>query len=108
MSADFAKHCMPFSALIKCPLGLISPNNAAPLFSFNHMVHCYGVLPLGLLRPKPENPAWRLTYVAMSPAWADVMRKEDRVFVIRRGDELIAARDSEAIEDLPYGLKYAI
>jgi len=70
---------------------------------FNHLVHCYGVVPLGLLRPKPENPAWRLTYVTTNPAWADIVRPEDRVFVLRRGDELMPVNDPEE-EELPYGL----
>lgn len=36
-----------------------------------------------LRRPKPENPAWRLSYVSINPAWADVVDERDAVFVLR-------------------------
>ena len=41
------------------------------------------VLPLGLFRPKAENPFWRLNYVSTHPAWADIVEAGDRVFVLR-------------------------
>ena len=40
------------------------------------------VIPLGLFRPKAENPFWRLNYVAANPAWSDVVDVADRVFVL--------------------------
>lgn len=50
---------------------------------FAHMLAVHNVLPLGLYRPKPENPAWRLHYVSINPAWADVVSAADTVFVLR-------------------------
>ena len=44
------------------------------------------VIPIGLFRPKAENPFWRLNYVATNPAWADIVESSDRIFVIRPSD----------------------
>lgn len=65
------------------------------------------MISLGLLRRKPENPLWRLTYVAINPAWADAVREDDRVFVLRRGDELFRSDGSDD-DWLPEGLDATI
>jgi hypothetical protein len=41
-----------------------------------------GALPLALYRSKPENPAWRLHYVATNPAWEDKLVADDGVIVL--------------------------
>lgn len=40
-------------------------------------------VPLGLLRRKSENRAWRLPYVATHPAPGSVLDAGDQVFIIR-------------------------
>ncbi len=41
------------------------------------------LVPLGLYRKKPENPAWRLSYVQTNPPAGERVLASDRVFVLR-------------------------
>ena len=41
------------------------------------------LLPLGLYRLKAENPAWRLSYVAVGVHPSEVLQEGDAVFVLR-------------------------
>lgn len=48
-----------------------------------HLVLVRQLVPLGLYRKKPENPAWRLSYVHTNPQSTERVLASDRVFVLR-------------------------
>ena len=48
-----------------------------------HLVLQRQLVPLGLYRKKPENPAWRLSYVQTNPPAGERVLASDRAFVLR-------------------------
>ncbi len=52
-------------------------------FYLTHPDPCARFVPLGLLRKKLENRAWRLPYVATHPHPDSLLQATDMVFVIR-------------------------
>ena len=48
-----------------------------------HLVLQRQLVPLGLFRKKPENPAWRLSYVQTNPPAGERVLASDRAFVLR-------------------------
>ena len=48
-----------------------------------HLVLQRQLVPLGLYRKKPENPAWRLSYVQTNPPACERVLASDRAFVLR-------------------------